>query len=293
LSLGLDEILTSSLVPRDTAARFAPPAEVLNPVSAERPCLRPSLFASMLETVGLNIRKGTADLAVFEIGTVFTPNPAGAEAPCSERRTISIMQTGRAQRREWHSAERHCDFFDLKGCVTALFEKFRVDKAATFCYDRSSSLSKNELHVDLNGISLGRLIEFSDDVLNAFDIDQPVFAAELELDALASAWTPERKLRRVSRFPQVERDLAFLLPDAVTAAQLLDAVRGAGARYLVDARVVDVFTHASFGGGRKSMALSLLFQSDDATLTEADIAAGTGEVTRAVTAALGATLRTI
>jgi phenylalanyl-tRNA synthetase beta chain len=291
LALGFDEILTSSLISRDSAEMWGgeQTASVLNPVSAERPCLRPCLLSSMLETVDYNIRNGIRDLALFEVGSVFGRGREAGGWP--EHLSLALLLTGRAEDRAWFAQERKADIFDMKGAVETFFGKFHLDNGLRFSYDRSGSLSRNELIVEVQGNEIGRIIEIGDEILNRFSIEQAVFAAEFKIDSLSLLFNRNRALRRISRFPLVERDLAFVVDQSVTAAEFISAAQESGVKFLKEIRMLDVYIHPTLGTGKKSMAVSLAFQSDERTLTDADIEAGLRGIMEAIQKRLQATLR--
>lgn len=278
LSMGFDEVMTSSLVP-EKAATFNLPTgidavRVLNPVSSERPCLRSSLLPSLLETAAYNSRLGTDDLRIFEIGAVFTragETGAGTLDPYREELYCAALMAGTVQRREWFAQERRVEFHDLKGALESLIDRLRLDNHVHFSYDAESTSSNPLLDVMVEGVSAGRIMQVPDEVLKTFDIALPVVYAELNVARLASSAAQGQKYRPVSRFQAVHRDLAVLVPATVPAGALVRTIRDAAVDDLADVRVIDVFTHESLGADRKSIALSFVFQPMDRTLTEQEI----------------------
>lgn len=278
LAMGFDEVMTSSLVSRQAAQQdLAPGVEavhVLNPVSTERPCLRSSLLPSLLETVGYNIRMGTSDLRIFEIGTIFQRTTSASQdelAAYGEQVHCGALIAGIAERREWFAQERQTDFHDLKGALEALVEKLRLDKKVRFSYDAENTSSEPELTIEADGIFAGRMMQVPDEVLQMHDISVPVVYAEFSMARLSSCSSDAQRYVPVSRFPAVYRDLAVIVPLTIPGNNLLQAIVHASPADLADVRIIDVFTHESIGADRKSIALSLVFQPSDRTLTEQEI----------------------
>lgn len=278
LSMGFDEVMTSSLVSEKAAAFRVPegasPVRVLNPVSSERPSLRSSLLPSLLETVSYNGRLGTNDLRIFEIGAVFTEIETGETGSLNgykEEVQCAALIAGVAQRREWHAAERSVDFHDMKGAIESLLDRLRLDNKVRFSYDAQSTSSDPTLGIEVESVSAGCIMQVPEEVLQMFDISVPVIYVELIVPALAAQVVQEHRYEPVSRFQAVHRDIAVLVDFSVPASGLVDAIRDAHLADLTDVRVIDVFMHESLGVNRKSVALSLVFQPTDRTLTEQEI----------------------
>ncbi|MDT8324443.1 MAG: hypothetical protein RRA94_10045, partial [Bacteroidota bacterium] len=291
LGFGCDEILSSSLVPRSHAAiggEADSVAEVRNPVSKERPALRSGMIASLLEAVDVNVRNGLSSLRIFEIGSVFSRE--GEEA-FGERKMLGVAVTGYSTERAWNEQERPADFFDIKGILASILDALYLDKESIFYYDRTSTLSEQVLTLEVKGRYAGQAVAVSDAILAAFDIDQPVFYAELDLAVLESALPERQTYRAVPRYPSVTRDLAIVVTKDVQAREIEDAVRAANPAHLRDVRVVDVFTHESLGAEKKSIAFTMSFQAADHTLTDEEIGAAMDAVVAAVKTTLGAELR--
>ncbi|MFB3818206.1 MAG: phenylalanine--tRNA ligase subunit beta, partial [Candidatus Methylomirabilales bacterium] len=130
------------------------------------------------------------------------------------------------------------------------------------------------------------------EVQAAFDIPgASPCVAELDLEAILRAVPPSFRLAAVPRFPPALQDLAVVVDEAVSAAAVLETVRAAGGPLLADVRVFDVYRGAPVPEGRKSLALSLLFQAPDRTLTDAEVEAAKAQVLAALADRLQARLR--
>lgn len=290
LGLGYDEILSSSLVPRahtlgDETQENA--AEVLNPVSKERPALRTSMLSSLLEAVDVNVRNGLRSLRMFEIGRVFTSE----NGRYNERSMLGSVISGPASQRSWTGEERPSDFFDLKGSLEAFLRTLYLDNETIFYYDRTSTLSEHVLTLEVKGRYAGQVVEVSDTILATFDIDQPVLYAELDIEVLRSALPDRQVYQPVAKYPSVSRDLAILIGREVRAQQIIDTVTAARAKHFRDVRIVDVFTHDSLGRDKKSVAFTMTFQSTDRTLKDKEISKAVDAILSALQRAFGAELR--
>src|SRR5262249_30366848 len=99
----------------------------------------------------------------------------------------------------------------------------------------------------------------------------PVFLAELSLTALLALPRPEIRYQPLPRFPSVQRDLAVVVPDEVTAGQIEAGIRSLGLSLLSHLTLFDVFEGGQVGGGNRSLALGLTFQAPDRTLTDREV----------------------
>ncbi len=298
LGLGFDEILTASIIRNEHADPFAPGkvVTVKNPVNAERQAMRTSIIPCLLETIALNINNGVRDLAIFEMGAVFRLAEQGEQTIVeryNETDTIGFALTGNADGRGWNTRERKFDLFDLKGRVEALLRKLHIGNYSFLSSDKSSTLSGNGLELRINGEGAGELVEISKQMLKAFDLEQPVFIAELKLEALRNAAVPVARFKPIPKYPVVYRDLAFVVPKTVSANDLVDTIAGAKSGYMLDARIIDVYTSDTLGAEKKSMAVTMTFQSPEKTLTEKEIEQELQAITRIVESSLHATLRAL
>ncbi|MBE0645153.1 MAG: phenylalanine--tRNA ligase subunit beta [Bacteroidetes bacterium] len=291
LGFGFDEILSSSLVSRGRAGvsgEGGTVVDVLNPVSKERPSLRTSLLPSILEAIDLNIRNGMPSVRIAEIGHVFA---AMEEKNFTERNMLAFAITGNAQERSWYAPGRESDFFDLKGVLHQLVEALYIDNDTIFYYDRTSTLSEHVLTLEVKGRYAGQAVEVSDAILASFDIGQPVYYAELDIDLLCEALPKRQRYVSVAKYPSMTRDLAVLVAKDILAEQITRTVQLGNPAYLKSVRVVDVFTHGSIGKDRKSVAFTMTFQADERTLTDEDINDSVDAIVSALKRELQAELR--
>jgi len=126
----------------------------------------------------------------------------------------------------------------------------------------------------------------------AFDLPAgPVCLAEFDLDALLARIPPSYRVGAVPRFPPALQDIALVVDEEVSAAELADTVRSAGGSLLAEARLFDVYRGQQLPPGKKSLAFSLVFQATDRTLTDAEVEAEKRRIVEAASSRLGARLR--
>jgi phenylalanyl-tRNA synthetase beta chain len=299
---GLQEVKTYSLVDPfalkriDAAAAFPPvepDAETIplsNPMSVDQSRLRTTLLPSLLRTLGANLRHERR-VAIFELARVYLPplDPL----PREERR-LGIVLAGLRQPVTWNGDDAAFDFYDLKGVVEAAFRAVQA-KLAT-----PASATAPWLHpargatVTAEGAvgQLGIMGQVHPVVAERFDVEGlEVYAAEIDLGGLLALAHEELEIRAVPRFPAVERDIALIISDAVTHAELAHAIRHAAGATLEQLALFDVYRGAQVPDGHRSLAFSLTFRAADRTLLDDEVDSAIQAIERETTANFGARVR--
>ncbi len=303
--LGFREIYTNSLLPEDTAGAFCPAhqafggsddgiAVTLNPVSQEMAALRASLLPGALAVAAYNQHHGQHSLLLFEVGHVFrqTARADTLVKGYHEQENVLVLMTGAAVEASWHVGARETDFFDLKGVAEHLLAELEIGNATMSAVYEATPSAPYRLDVSAGRQALGFAAPVSDAALRHFDLKGPAFFAELNFTALAAlgATSLRRSFKPFTRFPAVERDLAFVLPRVAAVGAVADTIWQAGGDLLTGVRVFDLYEGDRVAAGHKSVAFGLRFEANR-TLQDKDIERATGRVTRAVEAAHGGHLR--
>lgn len=254
-----------------------------NPVSAEQDLLRPTLIIELLRAVRLNQSVGEREIALFELGRVW---PGGWEegVPAEETR-VGVIMSGAWLGRTWHTSAPPFDLYDLKGVLEDVGEGLWLTGFSMSEADHPSFVTGQTLTLHCGGRKAGVAGMLHPDAVAAFDVDGPVFAAELDLKALVQASTEARDYRHPPRFPAVERDLAVVVDESLHAGDLVATALQAGAPLLAEASVFDVYRGPTIPEGKKSVALGLFYRALDRTLTDREV----DEIQAAVREALAET----
>ncbi len=263
---------------------------ILNPLNEEQSVMRTTLVPSLLETVARNLAYRCRDLRLFELRPVFSPGPAG-ELPTERQRLVAAM-CGRRQPEGWAQGDADVDFFDLKGVAQILLDAFRIGpvkwqpgKTEVFLHPgKSCTLFSGKR-------KLGTLGEVHPGVLERFEIDQPLFLLDLDLEDLFEETGPFPGIRPLSRFPDVYRDSALLLDEEITAERLLAVVDRVKPRFAEDVVLFDLYRGPGVPSGQKSMAIRVRYRSAEKTLTDEEIQAAHGRIVKSIEQELGARLR--
>jgi phenylalanyl-tRNA synthetase beta chain len=284
---GLTEVVNYAFVSDALAAGSPPRVVIENPLSDEQGVLRSSLVVpGLLSTLRTNLRQGRRDVAVFEMGRVFTPREG---APAEEHR-LGILLAGQFGAPHWSPAARTVDFFDLKGLLELLAERLRL-RPFVFATDRLPEL----LHpgqaarvADDGGLS-GWLGALHPDILRAWDVRGEVYVAELPLEPVLES-PPTPRYRALPKAPPVLRDLSVLCDRSLSAAALEERVRAGAGEHLRSLRVVDRYEGPPVAPGKVSLTIALAFQHPERTLTGDEVQAAIDRVVAELRAA-GAEIR--
>ncbi len=288
---GLAECVTFSFMSTGEAALFGDTPETLrltNPIAADLDQLRPTPIATLALAAKRNAARGCPDVALFEVGPEFAE-----AAPDGQRLMAAGLRAG-ATPRNWLAPTRPVDAIDAKADLWSAMAAIGVpldgltltqDAPAFYHPGRSATVRQGPKTV------LGRFGELHPRVLAALDVTGPVAVFELDLDAVGDPKRRRRQPPDLPPFQPIRRDFAFLVDSAVTADALLRAARGADRTLITAASLFDVYQGDRLPPGKRSLAIEVVFQPRERTLTDAEIEAASQKVVAAVTKATGATLR--
>jgi phenylalanyl-tRNA synthetase beta chain len=260
-----------------------------NPLSEDLSVLRPTLTGSLLDAARHNLAHGASEIAIFESGTVYRVDdgPTGTD----EHHALGVLLSGALTPRSWRGERVEADFYSAKALLEGLLEGLHVEwSVAATEPERWPFLHPGRSAAVLAGeATLGFIGELHPLVAAAWDLPRSA-AFAIDLGKLAGV-TPEAVLfAPFGAYPELRQDIAVTVPEEVSAARLLDAVRSAAGATLGDARVFDVYSGEQVGAGRRSLAVALSFRSREATLTDEDVAPLREKIVAAV-AGLGGELR--
>ena len=289
---GLTEAVTFSFISSRLAELFGgakPELRVINPISADLDAMRPSALPGLVDAVRRNADRGFPDVALFELGPAYRD-----DTPEGQMNVAAGLRAGRIGPRDWRQPPREPDLYDAKADALAALAAMGapVDNVQTaadpppwFHPGRAGTLR-------LGPTLLGHFGELHPDVLDAFDVKAPVAAFEVFLDAVPLPRSGRaRPPLKLPVFQPVERDFAFIVDRDLPAETLLRAARGVDRKLVSEIRLFDVYEGKGLPQGKKSLAIAVTLQPQDATLTDAEIDALSKRLVAAVEKATGGTLR--
>ncbi|MEM8697118.1 MAG: phenylalanine--tRNA ligase subunit beta [Pseudomonadota bacterium] len=281
---GLNEAVNWSFIPEAEAALSGEAPWILaNPISEDMKVMRTSMIPGLAAAAKRNADRGASSIRLFEIGRRYLEE--------EERPTLGLILAGAKDARHWQGGgpndSNAFDAYDAKAEIVALLEAAGAPTGNLQLFGDASGL----YHPGRSGrLCLGpknMLAEFGElhpNTLKALDLDGPVMAGEIYLDAIPMGRGGVGHMRKPFTPPALQaitRDFAFLLDADTPAGDLLRAVRNADKQLLVDARIFDVFTGEGVPEGKKSVAIEVTLQPGDKSFTEEDLKAISERIVKA------------
>jgi phenylalanyl-tRNA synthetase beta chain len=289
--LGLNEAQGQTLISSaEFGVRNSESVMLANPLSSDMDVLRPSLLPGLIHSLRHNVSRKNYDVALFEVGRVFT----NVNGQTKETRSMAIAITGQRAVPFWSGDERDAKFgsFDLKGMVEEFLEQFGV-RGVTFMRRAETAVMYLEsAAITLGGkLPLGEMGQLSPALAKKYDLRDAVFLAELNLDQLLARRNQAKSFKPLPQFPSVRRDVALLVPEATTHEAVLQTVKKAKAVNLENVELFDLFRGKHVPEGQKSLAYAFIYRSTEKTLTDAEVNAAHQKIVEAFKKSLGATVR--
>jgi phenylalanyl-tRNA synthetase beta chain len=296
-ALGLHEIAAWAFVPRPALAALGDPAlaegiALRNPISADYEVMRTSLLPGLADAAARNLRRGVADVGLFEVGPVILPAP-GAE----HHRQLTFAAALLAGRRPgWLKPGEPLDFFDVKRIAVELLAALGVP-APRFTTASDGAAAAPYLHPGLSAEiraggsdgspPLGRAGALHPAAARRLGLEVPAYYCEIQLDPLEERAAPAAGILPPPRFPAVTRDVSFWIGAAVPAEAQREAMVSAAEPLLRELAVLEDFRDERHcPPGQKGMLWTMAYRADDRTLTDAEADAAHARVV----GALGKTL---
>jgi phenylalanyl-tRNA synthetase beta chain len=270
-----------------------------NPLTVEHAALRRSLVPGLVRVLATNASRRQHDVHIFELGRVWRAAPDGGRP--EERRAIGIAAMGR-WRFGWNVPADGvlADFSYLRAGVDALLEDLNIAGAEVSAARRDTERQDGSgpawwhpgraADLVLRDRVVGRLGELHPDVAERERLPYRAYVAELDADALLEAAHRNREYRGLPRYPEVERDLAFVLPETYNAAAIERLIRTTAGPLLEAVDLFDVYAGPPVPPGQRNLAYRLRFRAPDRTLTAPEAEEIIAEIRTALQAA-GAQLR--
>lgn len=254
-----ETILKEAIMPFDTNVQLA------SPMSEDRKIIRTSILPSLLECVSYNANRSIKDVALFEISNVY------AQDKVEER--MAICLSGNLQKSRWQKYEIPTNFYTIKGQIQSLLTNLGYSGSRVVI--KENTVDTKHFHPYQSAcVYIGKQLVGIIGMIHpqmAKDFNVPVVAmAELNIEVLLENKPSKIKYSVISKYPQVTRDLAFVVKEDTQVEDIVKVIKK-NAKDIKDVEVFDVYQGEHVEQGCKSIALSILFQSDDHTLSEEEI----------------------
>lgn len=267
VALGAHEALTFAFVSPQSVEKLRLPADdprntpvvIRNPLGEDTSVMRTTMVPAMLGIIALNLSKKNDGAMLFECGTVFDGYNRMPEALPAEAQMACLGAYGPGY-----------DFYRMRAVLEEVLRVQGVTAELVAGADgyyhpgRSATMLVGDERIAMLG-------EVHPQVAEAFDIESRVYLAELDLDALAKHATPAGKVKPISRYPAVTRDMALVVDEAQAVGPMLLSIHRTGGELLEHADVFDIYRSEHIGEGKKSVAFTMRFRAADKTLTDEEI----------------------
>jgi len=268
VGLGFSEMFTNSITNsafyNDSILQTS--VKMINSLSNELDILRPQMIESGLQVIANNLNRKNNNLRLFEFGKTYSTT---ATQVYNEQNHLSLYISGNLEEVNWKSPAQKTDYFYLKGVLENIFELIGL-KNIRFENDTDDDLF-NGSSIVFGKTIVGKMGEVSQGVLKKFDIKQPVFYADIDMDLILSQKNKHAQYKEITKFPAVNRDLALVVDKIVSYSQIEQIALSNKITQLKNIQLFDIFESEKLGAGKKSMAVSFTFLDETKTLTDQEI----------------------
>lgn len=267
IALGLNETLSYILVNEKEALKFTKdnfePIKLLDPMSEDRNTLRYSMIPSLFKIYEYNIAHGNKEVSIFEIGKGFYKH--GEEY--GEDLKLCILMSG-----DFYigiNNKKQVDFYILKGIVEEMLDSLGYENRYSFVKPKDNP---DEFHpgqtadIIVNGKKYGVM-----GLLHPEVSENKVFVCEINLSKLLELKTGKMKYKEISKFPNIKKDLSIVVDKNIESLDIAKLIKKTGGSNLTNVEVFDVYEGKGIEEGKRSLAFSLTFGSQDKTLTDDEI----------------------
>jgi phenylalanyl-tRNA synthetase beta chain len=243
--------------------------------------MRPTLLPGLLESVRVNFNQQRKDLRLFEIGKGFAAKSSEDGLP-TERELFSIVVTGSETYANRAMTQRELDFYDAKGAVESALEAVGFSNLVFSAVDAKHLRKGQSAQISSDGKKVGSVGRLNEELTTDYKFKQPVYVAELDLQALLEAETLPDLYHALPKYPSVVRDVSLLVNRGMTFEEIRASILAQGRELCRAVRFVDVYEGKGMAPDERSLTIRLEYRSDERTLIEAEVDAVHGELLAAL-----------
>lgn len=283
-SLGYSEILTYSFISRkqfdklnlEENSKLRDTINIINPLGEDFSVMRTTLIGNMLDAIRKNLNNKQFDLKLSEVGNTFS----NIDGQMIETKLMTFGLVG------------GYDFFDAKNTAIALLEKVGISNIR-FEREENNPIfhSGRCANIMINGELVGIVGEISPFVTDSFDIEKRVYISEINLDKVQQFKNDLVQYKSISKYPLVERDIAFIIDENIESQSIIDVIKENGGEYVKFAELFDRYKGSQIAEGKVSLAFKIGFQSDDRTLKDEEVKESMSNISKALSETFDIDLR--
>ncbi len=288
IGLGYNQCYSNSLQSESISKWYGNSVKVMNPQSDKMTHLRTSLIPGLLESVNYNVNNDRKDIQLFEMGSVHFDD---GETNIEEMVVSGIVygstfpETIHEQGRSTHS------IFSVKGHIEALM--MTIFKGEIKLKQENNGLFSPGFSVYHKKTKLGKFGMISEGFIkNEMDMDiRGIFGFELLTNSLLNQMEIITQYTPVSKYPKIERELNFILPNALDSGEIMTLIKNSGKGLIKSINPVNLYRHDSLGNDKKSIVFKMIFQSESKTLEDREVNSIIDQIIKKVTSKFKAELR--
>tara|TARA_B000000557_G_scaffold32391_1_gene23682 strand:- start:919 stop:2952 length:2034 start_codon:yes stop_codon:yes gene_type:complete len=289
VSFGFNEIVSYAFISQEDHNLYGQDQKTLNvsnPISQNMSVMRTNLVSGLINTFLYNLNHGQNNQRLFEIGNTFHIDKSNN---VSEKKLVAGLMSGKKSSDNWKEKFDNLTFYDLKGLVQDLLSDFSQPNSYSLC-------NVDFLHPGMSSAisfekkTIGFLGSIHPVVLNKVGVKDDLFIFSFELDKLI--FESSKSFEEYSKFPSSARDLAFVFDKEVNADEIKEVIQNSAGEFYKDLEIFDIYEGERIDAGKKSIALSISWQSSSKTLLDGDIDTAVEKIVNSIKKELDGTLRT-
>ncbi|MDK6232829.1 phenylalanine--tRNA ligase subunit beta [Aerococcus sanguinicola] len=263
------------------------------PMSEDHRYMRTNLLTTDLDITRYNVARNIKNVAIYESGRI----SYWEDGQAVEENHLAAVWTGNRIDQSWQGQDQAVDFFAMKGIVEALLASMNL--ACSIRYQAAHDIADTHpgrtarILADLGEKEtvLGFIGQLHPQTADSYDLAQATYVFELSLDRLFDL--PKQRIvqESIPKFPGIKRDIALLVDESVSHAEIQACIQEAGNKYLRDIQVFDLYTGDKIEAGKKSLAYQLSYLNPEATLQDDEVTANVDAIIQALSQELGAQVR--
>ena len=290
---GYNEVITFSFLNDVMAKQFnggKPSLKLVNPISSELTDMRPSILPNLIQAAQRNINKGIEDISIFEVGPIFI-----GDNPNEQLNTISGIRLGNKVKRDWKKTSVRFDFYDIKSDVLETLYSIGVPKNSLKVY----SDAPHYFHPGRSAtFKIGQTIianfgQIHPEINDFYGLKFPIIGFEIFPDniPIPKKNKTARPMLKVATLQSVTREFAFIVDNLMESEKLIQVAKSSDKTLISDVIIYDIYEGDKIPNGKKSIAIKVVIQPVDETLTDKDLERISFDLITAVNKKLSGTLR--
>ena len=283
ISLGFNEIMNNSLTSNNSNFFNRKSIKIINSISSDISELRTNLIECTLNTLRYNLNRKNFDNKFFEFGKIYESKNK------KETNRLGLLCSGNIISGSWNNTEINLDFFNFKNILTNILFKFDI-----VCEENITEFDIFEKSLELSflGKKIAIIGKLSNKILNDFEIKKSVFYGSIDIDYLLTLIEKTfKRYQPVSKFPTVNRDLAFVFDKNQTYSEIKNLIKNLNIKNLKGMELFDVYEGTKIPNNKKSYGINFAISNNEKTLTEKEINSTMNKIQKKIQSKFNATLR--